>query len=1127
MLEDIIQRCHKRHAERESLRQRKTVVTPALYKRHPFHVKVYCARGNSLMLAELENAEISFMPIGHAPENEHAPPDCGGDRFLKRQKTGYWRIRQWANSWGIQIYTGIPSERDGARWHDFEFKYEAICAEPEAVAKCIETLFNTHAHPLLTLTKSGGLRFSCRIKDYLHPNTDAERFFISKQYSTPDTPNHRVVLLEVLGNEGYSQWDMRYEILHGKLLEPPVIAKEILFASLHELREALRETELPQDDAQKTTDVQQNSIDSDNIELAKEAFLKRGYSYLGVDDGCYHWELRAEKGTVKYATLWEDQGIVWIRTSTPDSEIPIYAVPITDIWDDTGISPQNLVDHVIVSIREGNISPLTIKRPKPKLLQHKTAAKPYKSIQEQTLQLKQILKRDTRILALTTTEGGILQNTEAETELLNNHTTCLNLASRRLIDATADRYTEKDISSVVRWRHIMYRWDAVKDIPVDIRMANPFKHGNVCEDAERYNALLSKGGNPSGILCPTCPVYTACQERGYLSQPLKMQQATAQLLPIGKLFLEPRHKHLVQHLLDTADEERIYIIDERKSLIEDLFIECVIAKEVIEGWITNWQGYALGNFAVAIMNALETQVEPSINPITQVRAAVEAFKQYEDQIIQQMCYINIKGRVVERKTVDPETGAILSNFAIDIQKGSTVYIPLDTHAKEKLHAIGLPTKSPLAYSVDDDVSIPMQMEEAISLGVLDISTLEDIALFPAVCGDPEWTYWHQLTAFFEHYMRDADAPMRWYGQFLSFWLPPQLHLNIKRLLLITPFLIEPQLRRVFPNDDVDVIRVEPTAWLPDNKVFQIRSSSSSLNEILNDNNPVNTMELTKIGERYFRGIRTEIERDVSIKHAIITNSNIVKMLPELREKSNVCFIKSFKSLLSKEINFEPVQVLWIVGIPRGRHRDNWKHSQMLFGNDENPLYYGKEVWDDATNDARIQEVYHQKISGLLSLIVGRVGLNRCRGKTVLLLNKIELPDITDRPETILFDWVDFEIAGGLHKLEATVSTRESYEAERDNLTAHSDRKEVERILGCSSRQANRVLNKLRGGNIPRVSFREQILFLLSSGREKTTASLVAAIDSSPQAIGNELKRLLDEGEIVRVRRGVYALPQNM
>ena len=167
--------------------------------------------------------------------------------------------------------------------------------------------------------------------------------------------------------------------------------------------------------------------------------------------------------------------------------------------------------------------------------------------------------------------------------------------------------------------------------------------------------------------------------------------------------------------------------------------------------------------------------------------------------------------------------------------------------------------------------------------------------------------------------------------------------------------------------------------------------------------------------------------------------------------------------------------------------------------------------------------YDQNVAGLLTQIVGRVGLNRSSGKTVMLLSNIELPDITDRPETFLFDWEDFEIAGRLHRLEETVCTRERFEAESANLTAESSREEVERVLGCSSDKRTVYCRSCGGGNIPRVTFREQILFLLASGREKTTSSLVAAIDSSPQAIGNELKRLLDEGEIVRVRRGVYAL----
>ena len=1132
MLEDIIRLCHERHGERESLRQRKTVVTPALFKRPPFHIKVHCSRANALTLDALESADISFMPIGHASENDQVPLDCGGERFLKRQRGRSWRMRQWNDSWGIQIYTGIPSGRDGAHWHDIEFKYDAICSAPDAVSSCLETLLNAHANPLLTLTKSGGLRFSCRVQEYLHSNTDEDRFFIfKKDQPTEDAPNRRVVYLEVLGEEGYSQWDLRYEILLGNLLEPPVISKEVLFVSIHQLREAFDEIELRQAEISETEDVVLPSFGSTHLDLAKAAFLKRGYSYLRVDDGCHHWKLHDENGIVKYVSLWEDQGIVWVRATTLHTDIPTRAVAITDIWDDTGISPPNLVSKKVLLIRKGDLSPLTIKRPTPKLYKQQTVSKHYKSIQEQTSVLKEVLTRDTRILALITTEDGIFRNTEAETHLLNNRATFLNIASRVYADAAAERYATKNLSSVARWRSIFYRWDQVKDIPIEDRMANPFQHGNVCEDTERIMAFMNKGGNPRESICPNCPVYTACQERGYLSQPQAMKSANAQISPVSKLFFEPRHAHLIQHILENVDEERICIIDEHRSKIADLFFECVLTKEVLEQWIATWKGYALGNFAVAIMNALETQVVPSRNPIRQVRSAVEAFKQYEDQIIEQMCYINVQGRVVAHKTVDPDTGSELSRLAIAIknidgQNASTAYIPLDADAKDRLHAIGLPTISPQDYTTNEDISIPMQMTEAVRIGVLDVRTIESIALFPTVCSDPEWTYWHQLTRFFEHYPRDADAPMRWNDRFLKFWLPPRLHPGIKRLLIISPFLTEGQLRRAFPSEDMDVIRVEPTTWLPDNRVFQIRSSSRTLNEIINNNSHTNRVELSKIGERYIRGIRAEIERDLSIRHAIFANYQTVDKLLDMTEMSNVRFIRSFKSLFYNDIDIDSVQVFWIVGTPKWREGTIWQQAQMLFGNDVKPLEYGEDMWVDDSEDERIQEVYHQNISGLLTLIVGRVGMNRCSGKTVVLLNSFDLPDITDRPETLLFDWEDFEIAGGLDKLEETIRIRERFEAERENLNAGTPRKEVERVLGCSTRQANRVLNKLRGGNIPRVSFREQILFLLSSGPEKTTASLVAAIDSSPQAIGNELKRLLDAGEIVRVRRGVYTLPQD-
>ena len=413
----------------------------------------------------------------------------------------------------------------------------------------------------------------------------------------------------------------------------------------------------------------------------------------------------------------------------------------------------------------------------------------------------------------------------------------------------------------------------------------------------------------------------------------------------------------------------------------------------------------------------------------------------------------------------------------------------------------------------------------IALGILDTETVDKIEAFPTACSSPSWTFWHELKSFFDHYKRDTDAPMRWSGTELLFWIPPMLHPSIKRLLLVLPTLPEKHLRGIFPEEKIEVVRIEPNAWKPGNQVFQIRTGIHSANTLLNFDGIWEDIGFSKTAERLFFGIRTEIARDTTVKHVIISNGSIVRQLEDLTEKENVCDVVRFKSLHGHQADLEDAQVVWLIGTPNWAQRIIWWNAQMVFGNDETPLNYDGDLATGNFVDERIQSLYQQHVAALLTQIVGQVELDRCTGKKVVLLNSMPIPDITDRQETLLFDWEDFEVAGGLDKMPEVIATRERFEAERDNLTADSSREEVERVMGCSSRHANYIRKKMRGGNIPRVSLRDQILFLLSTG-EKKTAALVAAIDSSAQTIGNELKRLLDAGEIVRVQRGVYALPES-
>ena len=1082
-----------------------------------------------MRLYDLEQAGISFMPTGRTQESVRIPQSFGGERFLRPQRMEDWEGQQWHASWGIQVYTGIPSQRDGAPWHDFDFKYEMIAAAPDAVLVCIETLINAVGNPLLTLTQSGGLRFSCRVPHYLHPNTEEARFYIYKDIPTAENMYQQDLYLEILGEAGHSPWDARHEILLGNLLNPSVITKEVLFAAIDTLREELHAPE-PLGTAHVKPILQDfivstPSLGSHKLDLAKEALLKRGFSYLREEDNFHHWCQQISENAETDVLLWERDGIVWIRASTSAIELPTQDTPITDVWDDTGILPpiramELPVSEKLLAVREGKLSPLAIKRPSPVLQKPEGIQKIYEALEKNVDQIQSVFESDKRIIGLMVSETGARRNYEVESYLLKGGTVAFS-ANFSTVEEAMAHFQRQNLPSIKRWRRVRFLWDQVKKVPFDERMATPFERGNVCEDPERFLALTGKGVNASEILCPQCPVYTICQERGYLAQPVLLQRAKTQVFGFHQTFLDPQELAMSEELLEPInDTQRLCIVSTWRT--DGLFLECGISRDRLEEWRVNWQASALGNFAQALLNTLEIESESGNIVTKRIRTVMQAFQQHEAELVRQMGQVNVKGRVVARGIVDPETKTELAHFTIMFEGGASAYIPLNNNAAEQLMAKRLPVFQLESFELDKDMRIPMPIEQAIQLGILDMETVEKIQDFPSVYRHPDWTLWHQLKRFFAHYTRDADAPIIWYDKSLNFWVPPAPHPSVQRLLFLSATLTEDDLHRAFPDEEIEVIHIPSTPWLEGNQVFQIRTGVHTRKTILDYDSTWDVIGLSKMGERFFLGICAEIDRDPNVKHAIITHHPIIKQLKEVAEKENVCLLTEFKDLYNLESAFEAAEVVWIVGTPPWEPGVMWRRAQIAFGNDEEPLSYEAEPEFQRYKDERVQRIYTQAVTDLITDTVGRVGLNRWGGKKVVLINSLEIPDITDRPETLLFDWEDFEIAGSLDKLAETIATREQFETELGNLTAESPRTEVERILGCSSRQANRMLNKLRGGNIPRVTFREQILSLLADG-EKKRSEIIAAIDGHPEAIHKELLRLTKIGEIQKVRWGVYAL----
>ena len=991
-LTKIIQQCHER--KHRKLTQRKTIVLPTGYNEYLHHYRVYYAHGKSAILHELERANISFMPIGKDPFDR--PPGNWNrynnqrNRINHRQGGQDWEAPRWFASWGIGIYTGKTSGKESRNWHDIEFTHHAILSAPDEVSACWDALINSVVNPLVTLTKEGGLRFSCRVIDYLHPNTIDARQYVYKHLPERENSRDRDVYVEIIGDKNYSCWDARYEILMGSLLDPPVISKDILFAFLDVLRELLH-------DPAPTSAL--DEIDASTAEIEE----------------------------------WDDFDVI------------------------ESLETQDGLEDRILTVQRGELSPLSIKRPRPLL---------WKS--ESVDESEDVFDGSARVHGIITGPISIDKKREIESSFLQTAPLCMNSVVPYDVE-NAERYYKEHGISVGQWKPRNYRWEEVEEIPITDRMQNPFAHGNVCEDAERCDTLERKGGDPTESICPACPVYKECQERGYLSQLRLLPEKQVIISEIPQLFFDSRYEAFVDEMIE---EDRLCIVNDLESQMAGLFPMYELSKEVLEDWIIHWNKSALGQFAKALLNAMLIVGDQQGDIVKRVRTIMHAFESLENTLIRQMCQV-------------------------------------------------------LCPTGKNDDEVEMSMDEAIQVGILDVSRTESIEKFPTVYRNPNWTLWHQLKSFFLRYSRDADAPMFTRNGILQFWLPPVLHPRIKKLIFMSPSFSKAQLKQVFPDESVSVKRVDSSdISLRGNQIFQLRSAPHISDAITNYEVKWDVFSLSEIGMRYFIGIQREMENHLDRNHVVISSGGATIMLKDVL----IGKIVSYNDLIT-EVSahieflrsvFEDADVIWIIGTPYSPPHFIWRQAKILFGHQAEPLSYDLIMNPYNFEDERMQTLYEQTAVGVLTQIIGNIGFNEASDKTLILNTPLQMPYLTDAPETMLFDWEDLEIAGGLDQLSETIAQREAYQDEYAEMDASWSRERIEFLLGVSASQANRILKRLRGGLRARPLLEVQILNLLADG-EKTTIELIDAIQGNPGSVKNALTKLVRQGEIVRVQQGVYDL----
>ena len=196
---------------------------------------------------------------------------------------------------------------------------------------------------------------------------------------------------------------------------------------------------------------------------------------------------------------------------------------------------------------------------------------------------------------------------------------------------------------------------------------------------------------------------------------------------------------------------------------------------------------------------------------------------------------------------------------------------------------------------------------------------------------------------------------------------------------------------------------------------------------------------------------------------------------------------------------------------------------------------------DATGvyaDSRLQAIADSHVTGELIQAIGRARLVRREGVQVVIMTGRELPGISGRSETTLFDLEDLITAGGLLNLKGRVHDREVEECELHQTVktliedGASDRKvcgildihprlakEIRATLGMSLSAPPAIRALIEGG----AHVTNEIRALISAG-VNDTKGIRSHLNLKPDAIKQRLSRMVKSGELIRSGRGRYGLP---
>ena len=161
-----------------------------------------------------------------------------------------------------------------------------------------------------------------------------------------------------------------------------------------------------------------------------------------------------------------------------------------------------------------------------------------------------------------------------------------------------------------RWLARSNNWNEdVRSKPIEDRVIDR-DLGLVCIDADRCDALASRGGNPNISICPNCPQLEVCKAKGYKAQPQLAQEHRVVIVALQDLFTSGHLNNFYKTLIKSDIEEEDVIYSKSSAVIDEinpveLFTRCTTNYNQLQTWTEMWHGHSLGVFAQDIIDLLD------------------------------------------------------------------------------------------------------------------------------------------------------------------------------------------------------------------------------------------------------------------------------------------------------------------------------------------------------------------------------------------------------------------------------------------------------------------------------------------------------------------------------------------